>query len=63
MNEWIRANKLLQNTSKTEVIIFKPKNKNISKCLNLQMRGQKIKLNKQVKYELFYKMIFTGTVI
>ena len=50
VNEWIRANKLLQNASKTEIIIFKPKNKNISKCLNFQMRGQKIKLNKQVKY-------------
>ena len=31
------------------VIIFKPKNKNI-KCLNFRMGGQKIKLNKQVKY-------------
>ena len=50
VNEWIRANKLLQNASKTEIIIFKPKNKNISKCLNFQIRGQKIKLNKQVKY-------------
>ena len=49
-NEWICANKLSLNVSKTEIIIFKPKNKNITNCLNLRMSGQKIKLNKQVKY-------------
>ena len=40
-NEWIRANKLSLNVSKTETIIFKSKNKNITKCLNFRMSGQK----------------------
>ena len=38
-----------KNYVSSTVIIFKPKNKNI-KCLNFRMGGQKIKLNKQVKY-------------
>ena len=49
-NEWIRANKLSINVNKTKIITFKPKNKNITKWLNFRMSGQKIKLNKQVKY-------------
>ena len=49
-NEWIRANKLSLNVSKTEIIVFKRKNKNITKYLNFPMSGQKIKLNKQVEY-------------
>lgn len=32
------------------MIIFKHKNKNITKCLNFRMSEQKIKLNKQFKY-------------
>ena len=48
-NEWIRANKLSLNVSKTETIIFKPKNKNITKYLSFRMNGQKIRFNKQVK--------------
>ena len=40
-NERIRANKLSLNVSKTETIIFKSKNKNITKCLNFRMSGQK----------------------
>ena len=50
VNEWICVNKLSLNESKTKKITFKPKNKNITKCLNFQMSGQKIKLNKQIKY-------------
>ena len=46
-NEWIRANNLSLNVSKTEIIIFTPENENITKCLNFRMSGQKIKLNKQ----------------
>ena len=44
------SNKLPLNLSKTEIGAFKPKNKNITKCLNFRMSGQKVKLNKQVKY-------------
>ena len=32
--EWVRANKLSLNTNKTEIIIFKPRNKTIFKHLN-----------------------------
>ena len=49
-DEWVRANKLSPNLSKTEKNIFKPENKNMPKCLNFRISGQKIKLNKQVKY-------------
>ena len=48
--EWIRANRLSLNTSKTELVIFKPKNKIITKYLNYRIRGQKIKPSSQVKY-------------
>ena len=48
--QWIRANKLSLNTSKTELVIFKPKNKLITKHLNSRISGQKIKPSSQVKY-------------
>ena len=48
--QWIRANKLSLNTSKTELVIFKPKNKIISKHLNFCISGQKIKPSSRVKY-------------
>ena len=47
--EWIRANRLSLNTSKTELAIFKLKNKIITKHLNFCISGQKIKLLSQVK--------------
>ena len=48
--QWIRANKLSLNTSKTELVIFKPKNKIITKHFNFRISGQKIKPSSQVKY-------------
>ena len=48
--EWIRANRLSWNTSKIELVIFKPKNKIITKHLNFRISGQKIKPSLQVKY-------------
>ena len=48
--EWIRANRLSLNTSKTEFVIFKSKNKIITKHLNFRISGQKIKPSSQVKY-------------
>ena len=48
--EWVRANKLSLNASKTEIIIFKPKSKTITKHLNFQISGQMIKPSNQVKY-------------
>ena len=48
--QWIRTNKLSSNTSKTKLVIFKPKNKIITKHLNFRISGQKIKPSLQVKY-------------
>ena len=48
--EWIRANKLPLNTSKTELVIFKSRNKTITKYLNFRISGQKIQPTSQVKY-------------
>ena len=48
--QWIRANKLSLNTSKTELVIFKPKNEIITKHFNFRISGQKIKPSSQVKY-------------
>ena len=41
--DWIRANKLSLNVSKTEIVLFKLKNKKITKQLNVRVSGQKIK--------------------
>ena len=40
--EWIRTNRLSLNTSKTELVIFKSKNKIITKHLNFCITGQQI---------------------
>ena len=39
---WLRANKTSLNTSKTEIIIFRPKQKQMTKHLNFRISGQKI---------------------
>ena len=49
-SEWIRANRLSINTSKTELVILKSKNKIITEHLNFCKSGQKIKPLSQVKY-------------
>ena len=46
--EWIRANRLSLNTSKTELVIFKSKNKIITKHLNFCISGQNFKPLSQV---------------
>ena len=48
--DWIRENKLSLNTSKTEIVLFKPRNKKITKQLNFRVSGQKIKQSSQVRY-------------
>ena len=47
---WLRANKLSLNTSKTEIIIFRPKNKQINKKLNFRISAQKIDICNKVQY-------------
>ena len=49
MFEWIWGNRLLLNTSKTELVVFKSKEKIITKHLNFCISGQKIKPSSQVK--------------
>ena len=48
--DWIRANKLSLNASKTEIVLFKRRNKKITKQLNFRVSGQKIKQSSQVRY-------------
>ena len=48
--QWLRANRISLNASKTELIIFRPKNKIITKHLNFRISGQKINEVKKTKY-------------
>ena len=48
--QWFEANKVSLNTSKTEIVVFRPKHKIITKHLNFRMRGEKINLSSTVKY-------------
>ena len=48
--EWLRANRISLYASKTELIIFGPKNKSITKQLNLRISGQKINTVNKAKY-------------
>ena len=41
--EWVRANKPSLNANKIEIIMFKPKNKTITKHLNFRLSDHKIK--------------------
>ena len=50
LNLWLRANKISLNTKKTEIIIFRPRNKKIYKKLNFRLSGQRIQLSSRVKY-------------
>ena len=47
---WLRANKISLNTSKTEIIIFRPKQKQITKHLNFRISGHKINTCSKVRY-------------
>ena len=48
--EWISTNNLSLNTSKIEHVIFKSRNKTITKNLNFHISSQKIQPTSQVKY-------------
>ena len=45
----LRENKFSLNGNKAKIIIFKPRNKTITKYLNFRISGQKIKLTNQVQ--------------
>ena len=43
LTAWLRANRISLNTSKTKILLFRPKSKrNITKHLNLRISGQYI---------------------
>ena len=50
INKWVRANKISLNQTKTEIIIFRAKNKRITEHLNFQISGQEVKLCTKVRY-------------
>ena len=50
LSKWLRSNKISLNTSKTEIIIFRPKRKIIQKHPNFRISRQQIKTNTHVKY-------------
>ena len=52
--QWLRANRVGRNGSKTEIILFLPKTKTITKHFNFGISGQKINIVKQTKYQGIY---------
>ena len=48
---WLRANRISLNVDKTEIIIFRPKRKTITKKMNFRINGQKIKITSNTKYQ------------
>ena len=50
LTQWLRANKISLNASKTEIVIFRSKNKSINKKLNFRINGQKIYPTNTIKY-------------
>ena len=47
---WLQAKKINVNASKTEITIFRPKNKQITKHLNFRISGQKTNTCRNFKY-------------
>ena len=50
ITDWLRANKISLNTSKTKVLIYKPKTVRINKKLNFRISGQKVEISDSIKY-------------
>ena len=50
ITHWLRANKISLNTTTTEIIIFRPKKKQITKHLNFKISGQKVNTCSSVKH-------------
>ena len=47
---WLRANRIALNTSKTEIVIFRTPNQVITRKMNFRISGQKIEIKKHAKY-------------
>lgn len=50
ITNWLRANRISLNTKKTEVVLFRSKNKAFTKKLNFRISGKKLELSRKVKY-------------
>ena len=48
--EWLRANRIALNTSKTEIVLFRTPRKPITRKMNFRISGQKIKPKSSAKY-------------
>ena len=48
--QWLRSYKISLNTSKTEIVIFKHKQTNITKHMNSRVSGQRTNTTTSVKY-------------
>ena len=47
---WLRDNKISPNEDKTELVLFRSKNRKITKTMNFRISGQKIKMLSKIKY-------------
>ena len=47
---WLRDNKISLNANKTELVLFRSKNRKITKTMNFRISGQKIKMLSKIKY-------------
>ena len=47
---WLTANKILPNADKTGLVLFRSKNRKITKNMNFRISGQKIKMLSKTKY-------------
>ena len=54
--QWLRSSKISLNASKTEILIFRPKGKSITKRLNFKISGEKINTLSTVNILEFYYM-------
>ena len=48
--EWLKANKISLNSGKTELVLFRSKDKKITKNMNFRISGQKINMISETKY-------------
>ena len=47
---WLKASKILLNTDKTELVLFRSNNRKITNNVNFRIAGQKIKMLYKTKY-------------
>ena len=50
MSNWLNANKIMLNVTKTELVIFKPKRKKLDFEFKIKLNGKKLFQTNSVKY-------------